>query len=101
MDGTHRGRVFGIVDIPYVDYLYGGAFFDGVAGTVTLTVDFANRTLAGRSELTLAERYHAEVVIPLTASLQGVISFSGLFVTRFRRLPSSETIIAFRSPLPC
>lgn len=76
---TYRGSVLGMVDITYFDYLYGGFFFEGVTGTVTLTVDFAARTLKGKLELDVAHEYPAEMVIPSTVSLAGANGFSGIF----------------------
>jgi hypothetical protein len=44
---TYRGSVQGMVDITAYDNLYGGWYFSGATGTVTLMVDFTARTING------------------------------------------------------
>jgi hypothetical protein len=79
---SYRGYISGIVDITYFDGLYGGNYFSGVGGTVTLTVDFATRAIAGLLELD-DPNGTSVITIPLTATtfLPGDATFSGLFET--------------------
>ena len=50
---TYRGRVNGTADLVYIDGLGGGSFFAGTPGTITLTVDFAARTVTGTLEVSV------------------------------------------------
>jgi hypothetical protein len=79
---SYRGRIFGIVDITYYDGLYGGNYFSTVDGTVTLTVEFATRSIEGTLEIddpTGTSTYP----VPLTATtfLPGEDAFWGSFQT--------------------
>jgi hypothetical protein len=79
---TYHGRLAGMVDVTFVDYLYGGSFFSGADGTVTLTVDFATRTITGSIEVNVDGQTVATTV-PLLAQtfLRSSDTWSGAFET--------------------
>lgn len=78
---TYRGRASGTVDIPYLNNLFGGTFFSGATGTVTLTVDFAARRVTGTLAVSV-EGNTVVSVVPLSAAMSpGADIYSGLFET--------------------
>jgi hypothetical protein len=65
---TYRGKIVGLVDITYFDGLYGGWYFTSVAGTVTINVDHAARTIAGTLEFSVDAR-PGTITVPLSATM--------------------------------
>jgi hypothetical protein len=82
---TYRGPAFGLVDITQADYLYGGWFFSGVSGTVTLTVDYAARTITGTLEVS------ADGASPSTVPLLATTILPGVDPTWWGSLETSES----------
>jgi len=79
---TYGGSVIGMVDITFLDNLYGGYFFTGAAGTVTLSVDFQNNTVTGSLTVGIdggASQTYQISQMALMASDAGANGFSGSF----------------------
>lgn len=78
---TYRGRLSGMVDVPYFE-MGGEAFFSDASGTITLTVEFATRTIAGTIEAGVQSGM-AITVVPFSTStvLPGTDTWWGMFET--------------------
>lgn len=81
---TYSGPVLGMVDVTRFDGLYGGYYFSGVTGDVTLNVDFGSSTLDGALTLVLNEGIGANIgtfaLSPVSLS-SGSNGFAGSFVS--------------------
>lgn len=82
---TYRGPAEGQVDITYFDNLYGGYYFEGIGGEVTLNVDFARSTLTGSLALSVPDGMNPRPIgtfstMPILLA-SGANSFSGQFAT--------------------
>lgn len=81
---TYTGHVTGLVDITYPDYLYGGLYFSGASGTITLTVDFAARTITGTITVEVEledETVTSTIPLPLATLPPGADNWWGSFET--------------------
>lgn len=78
---TYRGRLSGIVDVPYIE-MTGEAFFSDASGTIALTVDFATRTISGTIEAGV-QGGMATTTVPFstTTVLAGTDTWWGTFET--------------------
>lgn len=78
---TYRGRLSGMVDVPYFE-MSGEGFFSDATGTVTLTVDFATRTITGTIEVGVqAGPVESTVSFSTGAILAGTDTWWGAFTT--------------------
>jgi hypothetical protein len=81
---TFVGSLSNMVDITDFDYLYAGYYFIGLEGTITLTADFAARTLLGTLALEMNRGGDQQAVgiyaIAPIALTSGMNRFSGLLV---------------------
>jgi hypothetical protein len=82
---TFVGSLSNMVDITDLDYLYGGYYFIALEGTITLTADFAARTLSGTLALEMKQGANEQAVgiyaIAPIALASGSNRFSGLLVS--------------------
>ena len=76
---TYGGPVLGMVDITFEDYLYGGYYFTGATGTVTLSVDFRSYTVTGSLTVSIDGAASKTYQIAPMALDMGVHGFSGSF----------------------